>query len=92
MHARDAAIEGSKALVITANDTDIVVVAVSVLAQLHEFGVETLWTAFGHCVGMKWIAIHKLLNIIGPARASGMMYFHAFTGCDVISAFRGKGN
>ena len=41
---------------------------------------------------MKWIPIHELLNAIGPARASGIMYFHAFTGCDVVSAFRGKGN
>ena len=79
-HARDAATEGSKALVINANDTDIAVIAVSVLPQLQE----TLWTAFGHGVGMKWIPIHELLNAIGPARASGIMYFHAFTGCDVV--------
>ena len=41
---------------------------------------------------MKWIPIHELLNAMGPARASGIMYFHAFTRCDVVSAFRGKGN
>ena len=40
---------------------------------------------------MKWIPIHELLNAIGPARASGIMYFHAFTGGDVVSALRGKG-
>ena len=43
-HARDAAIEGSKALVIKANDTDTVVIAVSVLPQLQEIDVETVWT------------------------------------------------
>ena len=91
VHARDAAIEGSKALAIKANDTDIVVIAVSVLPQLQEIGVETLWTAFGHGVGMKWIPIHELLTAIGPERANGIMYFHAFTGCDVVSACRGKG-
>ena len=91
MHARDAAIEGSKALVIKANDTDIVVIAVSVLPQLQDIGVETLWTAFGHGVGMKWIPIHELLTAVESARASEIMYFHAFTGCDVVSAFRGKG-
>ena len=36
---------------------------------------------------MKWIQIHELLYAIGPARASGMMYSHAFTCCDVVSAF-----
>ena len=91
MHARDAAIEGSKALFIKANDTDIVVIAVSVLQQLREIGVVTLWTAFGYGVGMKWIPIDELLSAIGAARASGIMYFHAFIGCDVVSAFGGKG-
>ena len=78
VHARDAAIEGSKALVTKANDTDIVQ---TLRPQLQEIGVDTLWTAFGHGVGMKWIPIHELLNAIGPAGASGIMYFHAFTGC-----------
>ena len=83
--ARDAAIEGSKALV------DIVVIAVDVLSQLQDIDVETLWTAFGHDVGKKWIQIHEPLNAIGPARASGIMYFHGVTGFDVVCAFRGKG-
>ena len=90
VHARDAAIEGSKALVIKANDTDFVVIAVSLLPQLQEIGVENLWSALVHGVGMKGIPIHELLNIIGPTRASGIIYFHAFTGCDVVSAFRGN--
>ena len=40
---------------------------------------------------MKWIPIHELLNVIGPARTSGIMNFHAFTVCDVVSGGRGKG-
>ena len=40
---------------------------------------------------MKWIPIHEPLNAIGPARASGIIYLHAFTGCDVVCAFRGNG-
>ena len=42
VYDRDAAIEGSKALVIKANDTDIVVIAVPVVPPLQEIGVETL--------------------------------------------------
>ena len=42
VHARDAAIEGSKALVIKADDTDIVVIAMSVVHQLQEIGLDTL--------------------------------------------------
>ena len=70
VHARDAAIEGSKALVIKADDIDIVEIAVSVLPHMQEIGVDALWSAFGYGVGMKWIPLHELLNAIGPARAS----------------------
>ena len=52
VRSHDAAIEGSKALVIKANDTDISVIAVSVFPQLQDIGIETLWNAFGHGVGI----------------------------------------
>ena len=54
------------------NDTDIVVIAVSVLPHMQDNGVDALWTAFGHGVGIKWIPTHELLNAI--ARASVIMY------------------
>jgi hypothetical protein len=28
---------------------------------------------------------------IVPEKSKGLLFFHAFTGCDVVSAFRGKG-
>ena len=40
---------------------------------------------------MKWIPIHDIVSAIGPEKTSGILYFHAFTGCDVVSAFHGKG-
>ena len=42
VHARDAAIKGSKAFVVKANDTAIVAITASVLPLLQEIGVETL--------------------------------------------------
>ena len=38
----------SKALMIKANDTDVVVIAISFMKSLNELGIEKLWTAFGH--------------------------------------------
>ena len=32
-----------------------------------------------------------IVSSIGPQKAGRILYFHAFTGCDVVSAFRGKG-
>jgi len=85
MHAKHAAAEGNKILMIKASDTDVLVIAVSVLPVLQDLGLEKLWFAFGQGQNLKWIPIHDVNLSIG------ILYFHAFTGCDVVSAFRGKG-
>ena len=33
----------------------------------------------------------ELYRSIEPDKGRGITFFHAFTGCDVVSAFRGKG-
>ena len=36
--------------------------------------------------------MHELTSTLAPERSSGILFFfHAFTGCDTVSAFRGKG-
>jgi hypothetical protein len=40
---------------------------------------------------LKWIPIHDISPSIGPEKSKGLLFVHAFTGCDVVSAFRGKG-
>ena len=64
MHARDAAVECSKALMININDTDIIVMAISVLPQSQELKIETMWTVFSQGAAMKWIPIHEVLVLI----------------------------
>ena len=91
VHAKSAVSYGSKSLMIKANDTDIVVLAVSVFSTLQEMGLDHLWIAFGQGSKMCWISIHQLNEVIGSDMSSEMPFFHAFTGCDVVSAFRGKG-
>ena len=36
--------------------------------------------------------MHELTTTLAPGRSSGILFFHAFTGCDIVTAFRGKGN
>ena len=47
VHARDATADGSKSIIIKANDTDVLVIAISVLPSLQELGLENRWIAFG---------------------------------------------
>lgn len=91
VHAKDAILGGSKSLIIKANDTDVVIIAVSLLPSLQQLGLKSMWIAFGQGASTRWIPVHEVVSAIGPQKASGLLCFHAFTGCDVVSAFHGKG-
>ena len=91
VHAWHAVMEGSETLMIKANDTDVIVIAIYILSSLQELGLQKLWIAFGQGAHLKWIPIHEIVPVIGPEKTSGILFFHAFTGCDVVSSFRGKG-
>jgi len=91
VHARDATSQGSKSITIKANDIDVVVIAVSTMPSLQELGLEKLWIAFGQGASAQWIPVHEMVSSIKPEKVGGIHFFHAFTGCDVVSGFRGKG-
>ena len=92
LHAKHAAADGNKIIMIQASGTDVLVIAVSVLPIRQVLGVEKLWVAFGQGQNVRWIPIHDISTSIGPEKSKGLLLFHAFTGCDVVSAFRGKGS
>ena len=90
VHARHATEAGSKAIMVKASDTDVLVIAVSVLQALQELGLQQLWLAFGQGQNLRWIPVHDLCCTLAE-KSKGMLFFHAFTGCDIVSAFHGKG-
>jgi len=91
VHARQAVEEGCKHILIKANATDILLIAVSVLSTLQEIGLQKLWVAFGQGRNLRWIPIHELFLSIGLQKSKDVLSFQAFTGCDVVSACHGKG-
>lgn len=66
VHAKDAVMEGNKTLMIKANDTDVIVIAISTLPSLQELGLEKMWIAFGQEIHLRWIPIHYIVSTIGP--------------------------
>ena len=72
-------------------DTDIVTIAVSAFPSLEASGLEQLWIEFWLGHSLKWLPIHEMVTSLGPEKSSGILFFHAFTGCDIVSSFRGKG-
>ena len=91
MYVKDAVKEGFKTVMISANDTDVLEIAVATFSQLQELGLQELWLAFGQGRNLKWIPVHELTSTLAPKRSSGILFFHAFTGCDTVFAFHGKG-
>ena len=90
LHAQDAVNEGHKSVMINANDTDIVIIAISVMSSLMQLGLQKMWVSFGKGEKTKWIPIHEVVPAIGPKKTRGILFFHAFSGCDMVSAFHGK--
>ena len=77
-----------KKIIIRIADTDVVVLAISVVGELK---VEELWVAFGtgkHCI---YIVAHAIASSLGADKSRALPAFHAVTECDTVSFFGWKG-
>jgi len=88
LHAADLVRAGNKKILIKTVDTDVVVLAV---AFQQRIACDELWVALGTGHHLRYIPAHELACVLGPERACALPMFHAFTGCDTVSAFVGRG-
>ena len=65
VHARYAAEQCSKSIMIKASDTNVLVTGLSVFPTLQSMGLQQLWLAFGQGQNLRWIGIHNLYNNVG---------------------------
>ncbi len=89
LHASHAARQGHQKMLIRTVDTDVVVLAISVVQHLPA-GTE-LWLAFGVGKGFRYLPAHEMAAGLGPQKARALPMFHAQTGCDTVSSFAGHG-
>lgn len=88
VHALDASMSGHRRVKIRSNDTDVVVLAVSVVNSLP---LDELWVTYGSGMNVRNIPVHVVATSLGQDKASSLPMFHALTGCDTVSFFRGRG-
>ena len=88
IHAGDAARKGHRKLCIRTVDTDVAVLAIAMFNQIN---LDELWLAFGTKAHFRYIPIHDVVNEINPVVCKSLLFFHAFTCCDTVSAFGGRG-
>ena len=88
LHAADAVQKGCKKVTIPTVDTDVVVLAV---ASFSKIAPDELWVAFGVGSSFWYIAVHEMVSTMNPSECLTLPVFHAFTGCDTVSTFAGRG-
>ena len=87
MHALDAAHAGSKAVIITAEDTDVMVLCLGFQKNISC----PIYQKCGTQNRTWFVDISKLASSLGDAVSASLIGLHAFTGCDSVSAFAGRG-
>jgi len=88
LHLKDAVQNGYSKVSIRTVDTDVVVLAITSANRLN---ISELWVAFGAGKSFRFIAAHDIAKALGPDRCVALPMFHAFTGCDTVSSFGGRG-
>ena len=84
LHIKHAYDQGFRKLVVVANDSDVVVICISLYAQLAD---SELWVDFGSGKHRRYIAIHEIASQLGVDRSSALLFLHSFSGCDTVSSF-----
>ena len=87
LHALDAAESGYKAAITIADDTDVLVLSLG-------FSKDIPCPVYQKCGTQnrtRFLDITKLCQSLHESVAGALIGMHAFTGCDTVSAFAGRG-
>ena len=91
VHINDGIHYGYYKFLIVTVDSDIVCIAVSFIAQMHQVEDLEIWIAFGTGNNFRYIPTHEIVKSIGPYRARYLPLLQAFLGVDTTSSMYGIG-
>ena len=86
LHCAHAYHHGMKKIMVHVTDTDVLTIATARTLE----GCE-IWLAFGHSENFRYIAAHTIGAELGGDWCKGLLFMHAFSGCDMVSSFCGIG-
>ena len=87
VHALHAAEYGYKAVVITAEDTDVLVLCLGFNKNIPC----PIYQKCGTQNRTRFLDITKIGQSLGSGVSDALLGMHAFAGCDTVSAFAGRG-
>ena len=88
LHVSHASRCGHRKFMVRTIDADVVVLAVSKMANID---ADEVWTALGTGKHFRYLAIHDIAAQLGSQKAKALPMVHALTGCDTDSFFSGRG-
>ena len=88
LHCKNAYESGSRTILLTANDSDIVVLGVTFCSTYNDCYI---WVVFATGKTKRCIPVHDIASTLGPSKCAGLPFLHAITGCDTVSCFHGIG-
>jgi len=91
VHLTDMVTNGITKIGIQTVDTDVLVLALANFNKLYAIGLRELWLLFGTGKNYRNIPVHRIAGEIGTEMCSALPGFHAYSGCDTVSAFVGRG-
>ena len=91
-HLLDALKAGSTTCMVRTVDTDVICILIGKFHSLQELCQQlSIWVAFGTGKKFMYLSINEIVDGIGRDKAEALPAFHAFTGCDCVSSFFGRG-
>lgn len=87
LHVAHAAAQGYQSVVINSDDTDVFIMCLAFDADIEA----TLFIKCGTRARAKILDVGKIAKSIGSNVCRALIGMHAYTGCDTVSAFAGKG-
>ena len=88
LHVSDAVRKGCRKVCVRTVDTDVIVIAIAMYRRIN---LDELWISFGTKSNFRYISIHKVVADMDHHICTTLPMFHAFTGCDTVSSFCGRG-
>ena len=92
VHIRHALEHGAETVLVRTVDTDVMVIHVGLFFDLITIQPSSdFWIAFSMGKNYRLYHINSICESLGEPRSRALPVFHAFSGCDMTSAFNGKG-
>ena len=87
LHSLHAARQRFASVVIVSEDTDVLVL----LLAFKSFIPSSVFIKCGSQTRVKYIEVSRIVESVGAIVCRSLPGFHAFSGCDTVSAFAGRG-